>query len=445
MNALRSRVGQAIETAAKIHPRELQAVLLSFFFVLTLMASYSLLKPVRDAMSSNWTDAELSTLWTMTFFVSFAAVWLYGAACSRFRTSVIVPGIYLFFASSFTVFYSVLGAEAGTGLIAKAFYIWISVFSLFHVSVFWTYMADSYSGEQSLRLFAFIGSGSSIGAIVGPILALMLIGVMGHRNLLLLSALLLLFPVAIVLKMNHLRSTGLMDNGHGAANQAVSMGGSSLAGFSLFFKSRYLLGIGLFILLYVAINTFIYFQMKNLLVDVEPAVRVQIWAGVDLAVNSLSILMAWFGTSRLTARFGLAKTLALVPAIITVAMVGLALSPMIWFVVGLQIVRRAGNYGVTRPCREMLFTKLDRESRFKAKSVIDIAVYRGGDVLFAWAFTGLTQGLGLGMGAVSLVGAGVAAIWTVVALRLGRSFEDGPAEVEPGATLDLQASPQGGT
>ncbi|MEH6548838.1 MAG: MFS transporter [Pseudomonadales bacterium] len=441
MSRIRASLNNLVESTARIKPKELQAVLLSFSFVVTLMTSYSMLKPVRDAMSSNWTDSELSTLWTATFFVSLFAVWLYGAACSRIRTSRIVPGIYLLFAISFVVFYKVLDNTAEIGLAGKAFYVWISVFSLFHVSVFWTYMADTYSREQSLRLFAFIGSGSSIGAIAGPTMAIFLVGWVGEKNLLIISATLLIVPVVIVLRMNQLRNRGVVGNPEGNHNsQNTAIGGSSLAGFELFLKSRYLLGIGLFILLYVAINTFIYFELKNLMADVASADRVRFWAGIDLAVNVLSIVTAWFGTSRLTARFGLAKTLASVPAIIAIAMMFLALTPMLWVVVGMQILRRAGNYSITRPCREMLFTKLDRESRFKAKSVIDIAVYRGGDVMFAWIFTGLTQGLGLGLGAVALVGAAVAAVWAVVGLSLGKQFEaSAPAGQGPSAP-ELQGS-----
>lgn len=424
-----------LEKAAKINGKELWPVLLSFTFVLSLMASYSLLKPVRDSMSSNWSDTELSTLWTATFFISLFAVWLYGAACSRLRTTVIVPGVYLLFAASFVAFYTLLQDPEASDLAGKMFYVWISVFSLFHISVFWTYMADTYSRDQSLRLFALIGSGSSIGAIVGPAMALLLVDVTGPRALLLVCAGLLMLPVAIVLRINHLRSSGLLGaSGHDHAARAQPMGGGSLDGFKLFFNSRYLLGIGLFILLYVAISTFVYFQLKNLMADVDSASRVQVWAGIDLAVNVLAIVTAWFGTSRLTAKLGMPKTLALVPAAITLALLALAVMPMLGVVIALQVVRRAGNYSITRPCREMLFTRLDRESRFKAKNVIDVAVYRGGDVIFAWVFTGLTQGLGLGLGAVAGVGAVVAAIWTTLALYLGQRFENEEDALKPGDT-----------
>ena len=184
-----------------------------------------------------------------------------------------------------------------------------------------------------------------------------------------------------------------------------------------------LLGIGIFIVLYSGLSTFVYFAIKNILTDVDQDTRTQIWAGIDLAVNVLAVITAMFGTSRLAKRFGLSVTLSLVPAIIIVGMFVLALSPILWVVVGLQVVRRAGEYAITKPAREMLFTLVDREARFKAKSVIDVVVYRAGDIFWAWGFTGLTQVLGLGLGAIASIGGFIAILWTALALRLGRAVD----------------------
>ena len=162
----------------------------------------------------------------------------------------------------------------------------------------------------------------------------------------------------------------------------------------------------------------------------DPILRTQIWAGMDLAVNFLAIGTAMFATGRIATRFGLAVTLALVPVVIVAGLLVVAMAPMIWVVVGLQVVRRAGNYAITRPGREMLFTVVDRETRFKAKPFIDIVVYRGGDMVTAWAFTGLTQGLGLGLGVVAAIGAGIAAIWAALAIYLGRAYHQNHAEPE---------------
>ena len=205
------------------------------------------------------------------------------------------------------------------------------------------------------------------------------------------------------------------------------MSGNFWDGFTELLKpplfKNILLGIGIFIVLYSGLSTFVYFAIKNILTDIDQDTRTQIWAGIDLAVNVLAVFTAMFGTSRLAKRFGLSVTLALVPGIIILGMFILALSPILWVVVGLQVVRRAGEYAITKPAREMLFTLVDRESRFKAKSVIDVVVYRAGDIFWAWGFTGLTQVLGLGLGAIAAIGGFVAILWTALALRLGRAFD----------------------
>jgi AAA family ATP:ADP antiporter len=420
---------RTIRTAARIEPEELVGALLSFLFVLILMAAYYILRPIRDAMSSDWTDTELSTLFTGTFLFSVVAVAIYGLACSRVRFRRLVPGVYILFALSFLAFYVLSAAHQDPQWIRKAFYVWVSVFSLFHVSVFWSYMADVFNREQAQRLFGFIAAGASIGAILGPGLAVVLVGVLGPSRLVVLSAGLLVIPVFMVGYLESHRSRAETAAGVGGTGPAA-MGGNPFAGFSLFLKSPYLLAIGLFILLYTAISTFVYFEMKNLLGGLDEASRVRVWGGVDLAVNVLAIVTAMFGTSRLTTRFGLTATLAIVPVIIVAGMLALAISPMIGVVIALQIARRAGNYAVTRPGREMLFTVVDRETRFKAKSVIDIVVYRGGDAATAWAFTALTTVMGLGLGAVAAVGAGFAAVWVAVAVYLGRRYSKRSGEID---------------
>jgi AAA family ATP:ADP antiporter len=204
----------------------------------------------------------------------------------------------------------------------------------------------------------------------------------------------------------------------------------------LFFSNPYLLSIGLFIFLYTGISSFVYFELKNLLSDLTRSERTAVWAQMDLAVNILSISTGLFVTGRLVSKLGMPATIALVPIVICVGLLALAISPLLGVVIALQIVRRAGNYAVTRPAREMLFTRVDRETRFKAKPVIDIVAYRGGDMLMAWLFTGLTQGLGLGLAAVAAVGAGIAALWSLLGIYLGRWFERDDAESTVDATSD---------
>ena len=416
------------KTTAKIEAHELRAVLLSFAFVFTILASYYILRSIRDGLASEWDDVQLSTIWTFTFFISFLVVALYGFACSKIKFRYLVPGVYIFFALSFFSLYVLINVLPEIKLMGytiqtdQIFYVWVSVFSLLNISVFWSFMADIYSKQQATRLFGFIAAGSSLGAIFGPTISLLLATKIGSYNLILISASLLIIPVLIASVLEKIKTSDLGTQG---PNQGYDkpLGANILSGFKEFALNRLLLGIGIFIVLYTGISTFVYFELKNILVDYDQDLRTQIWAGMDLAVNVLAVVTAMFGTSRLATRFGLTVTLPLVPVIIITGLCIVALSPILWVVVGLQIIRRAGEYSITKPAREMLFTIVDRESRFKAKSVIDVVVYRAGDIFWAWAFTGLTQILGMSLAAIALVGAGIASMWSLLAFYLGRYFD----------------------
>ena len=412
-----------ITRISNIEASEAKAVLSSFLFVVVLMSAYYILRPVRDAMASDWTDAEVSWLWTLNFFISTAVVAVYGIAVSRFRFRILVPAMYAMFALSFVVFYLLASNSVDRTLIDKSFYVWVSVFSLFHISVFWSFMSDLFSKEQAGRLFSIIAAGASVGGLIGPSIPSFFSASLGTDNLMLIASLMLLIPIPIIFYLQSLKSSELGNQEPDIKNPTGAIGGNPFAGFKMFFSNPYLLAIGLFIFLYTGISSFVYFELKNLLSDLSRPERTAVWAQMDLAVNILSIATGLFATSRIVSRFGMPTTIALVPVMICIGLLILAVSPFLGAVVALQVIRRAGNYAVTRPAREMLFTRVDRETRFKAKPVIDIVAYRGGDMLMAWLFTGLTQGLGLGLAAVALVGAGIAALWSLVGIYLGRWFE----------------------
>jgi AAA family ATP:ADP antiporter len=413
---------RTLARACEIQPQETRATLASFLLVFFLMGSYYILRPVRDALASDWTDAEVSWLWTFTFFLSFIAVSLYGTAVSRIRFQRLVPSVYGLFAVSFILFYMGSQLLSERVLLDKAFYLWVSLFSLFHISVFWSFMADTFSKPQATRLFGFIGAGASAGGIAGPATASFMVGDFGTDALLLIASALIILTLPIIRWLQHLKLTDLHNDNIAADAANLAIGGSPMAGFSEFLNSRYLLAIGLFIFFYTAIGSFVYFELKNLLEIYDRETRSQIWANMDLAVNSLTILVAIFATGRMAKYLGLPFTLASIPVLIGAGMMILAAAPMVGVVVAVQIIRRAGNYAISRPAREILFTAVDRETRFKAKPVIDIVIYRGGDMLNAWAFTGLTQGLGLGLAAVAGVGAVIAALWALTGIYLGRQF-----------------------
>ena len=408
---------------SKIKEREIKAVIFSFLFVVVLMTAYYILRPVRDAMASDWTDAEVSLLWTLNFFISAGIVALYGAAVSKFRFRLLVPTMYGIFALSFVIFYFLGSISEDRILIDKAFYVWVSVFSLFHISIFWSFMSELFTKEQSGRLFGIIAAGASIGGLIGPTMTAFFSVSLGIDSLMLIGSMMLLIPIPIIFYLQLLKTTDLNNGTSDLPPTNQPIGGNPIAGFKMLFSNPYLISIALFIFLYTGISSFVYFELKNLLSDLSRPERSMIWAQMDLAVNVLSISMGLFITGRIVSRFGMSVTIALVPVIVCIGLLVLAISPLLGVVMILQIVRRAGNYGVTRPAREMLFTLVDRETRFKAKPVIDIVAYRGSDMLMAWLFTGLTQGLGLGLAAVAAIGAGIAALWSLVGIYLGRWFE----------------------
>ena len=420
---IRNIILNFLKTASKIKEREVKAVVFSFLFVVVLMSAYYILRPVRDAMASDWTDAEVSWLWTLNFFISTGIVALYGIMVSKFRFRLLVPVMYGIFAGSFIIFYVLGFIYEDRILIDKAFYVWVSVFSLFHISVFWSFMSELFSKEQSSRLFGIIAVGASVGGLIGPSITAFFSVSLGTDKLMLIASIMLLIPIPIIFYLQSLKTKELNNEVLSTPISNQSIGGNPLAGFKMFFSNPYLLSIGLFIFLYTGISSFVYFELKNLLSDFTRPERSVIWAQMDLAVNILAISTGLFATGRIVTKFGMPATIAMVPIMICIGLLVLAISPLLGVVMILQIVRRAGNYAVTRPAREMLFTLVNQETRFKAKPVIDIVAYRGGDMITAWLFTGLTQGLGLGLAAVAAIGAGIAGLWTLVGIYLGRWFE----------------------
>ena len=278
----------------------MKATLLSFVFIFLLMLAYNMLKPVRDALAPEWSDVELARLWTINFVFSTLAVSLYGFAISRFKLKNVIPGVYAFFGASFVLFYVGANALSDSALINKAFYVWLSLFSLFHVSVFWSLMADLFTKEQAPRLFAFIASGASIGTIAGASVTLILAERIGTLNLMLVAALIL---VAIIPLITILRSS--VSDAAAGSNQESSISGNPFAGFRQFIINPYLLGIAFFIFLYTFIGSFAYFEMKNLMADNSRDANAAIWAGINLTVNAFAIGTAMFATGRITKAVGL--------------------------------------------------------------------------------------------------------------------------------------------
>ena len=253
---------------------------------------------------------------------------------------------------------------------------------------------------------------------------------LGTSNLVLIASLLLLSAIPIVLFLNSTLKKTHEQGDHAHELQDKPIGGSLYSGFVEFATNKRLLGIGIFIFIFTGISAFVYFAQKNVLVGFDRDTRTQIWAGLDLAVNIMTFVVGIFLTNQLVKRFGVSTSLSIVPFLVMAGLLVIAGIPSVTMVVALQFIRKVGNYAVTRPSREMLFTTIDSDSRFKAKPVIDIVIYRGGDVFWAWAFAFLTGGLKLSLPTVMIIGGFIATVWGIIGLRLGRSFENDEERAE---------------
>jgi ATP:ADP antiporter, AAA family len=414
---------KAAKTLSQIESNELKATFVSAIFVFILMGSYYVLRPIRDSMASDWSDSEVSFLWNLNFVISAVLVAIIGFAVSRVRLRLVIPIVYSFFALSFVGFYIGIVQSDDRDFIDKFFYLWVSVFALFHVTMFWTLMADTFSKAQSKRLFAVIFAGGSAGTLVGPSIPTLFAGIAGLETLMLIASIALVSVVPLVFYLYRLKETELGNRDLQADKSTLIMGGKWWQGFGSFATSPYLLAIGAFILLYVFIGSFVYFEQKNLLEDFTRVERAQILGSIDWLVNLLTFGMALFLTGRMVQNLGMPSALSLMPFLVCAALLILAFAPILTVLLALQVFRRGGNYGLTRPAREMLYTQVSREDRFKAKPVVDIVVYRGGDAISSDVFAWLSEGIGLGLAAIAAVGAGLAALWGGAGVFLGKMFD----------------------
>ncbi|MDB5823456.1 MAG: transporter [Herminiimonas sp.] len=433
------RLLQRVVTA---RPEEIKAMLCGFAWFFCLLSGYYLLRPLRDAMGLVGGAGHLQWLFTATFFSMLALVPVFGFVSSRWPPRRFVPLIYRFFALNILGFGWLFASGSQSVLLAGVFFVWISVFNLFAVSIFWSVLADHFNSEQGRRLFGFVAAGGTAGALVGPALAALLAVKAGIAALAVLSAVLLELAVHCYRGLDR----NAPDNGHGKwqAGEPGGRGGGDdggktspggtgnegriaggiFAGIQLIVRDRYLLAIVGYLLLHSLASTFLYFEQGRLVAGTlkDTATRTQLFAVTDFAVSGMTLLLQLFVTGRFLRRFGVVAALLLLPLASLLAYGAIALWPVLAVLVVAQSVRRALDYAIARPGREVLFTVVSREAKYKAKSVIETVIFRGGDAATGWLFAGLAAA-GIGFGAMTLASLPLVAGWSALALWLAREQE----------------------
>jgi AAA family ATP:ADP antiporter len=382
----------------RAQPGEAPALGWSFAYFFLMLCSYYLLRPVRDTVGVALEREELQRLFTVTFFVMLVLVPVFGWLSAKLPRARLLPVVYGFFSLNLLAF--------SFSLPPALFFVWLSVFNLFVVSVFWSFMADLYEPAQAARLYGTISAGGSCGAIAGPLIAAE--SPLQASGLLVLAAVLLAAAVVCIAMLSrwarrHPRA--------GDPPPERPLGGSIVAGVRAALSSPFLLAICGYLFCYTVLSTALYFQQVTIVREAlpDPQEQTRFFARVDLAVNSLTLIVQLLAFSRLAALLGPTGLLVIMPLVSIAGFLWLGATPTLMALVVFGVTRRVGEFAISKPAREALFTIVPREERYKAKNFIDTVIYRGGDTIAAWYLASVP----------ALVAAGIAAVWAALGAFLG--------------------------
>ncbi|RFQ02957.1 MFS transporter [Pseudomonas sp. TE3-3-F2023] len=416
MAAWRRRLDQGLN----IQPGEWPAVTAGLLLFYLLFTGYFMLRPVRETMGVAGGVDNLQWLFTGTFIATLACLPLFGWLASKVPRRRILPWTYGIFASNLLLFAVLFARNPDASWTARAFYIWLSVFNLLSISLAWSVLADLFSTAQGKRLFGLLAAGASLGGLSGPIMGTLLVAPLGHAGLLVLAAAFLLGSIGATLYLQRWRTRHPLP---AQAERADSrpLGGNPFAGATAVLRSPYLLGIALFVVLLASVSTFLYFEQARIVSETftDRTRQTQVFGLIDTVVQALAILTQVFLTGRLARRMGVGVLLVAVPLVMAAGFMWLALAPVFAVFVVVMVVRRAGEYALVRPGREMLFTVLPAEDKYKAKNFIDTVVYRGGDALSGWLKRVLDV-MGEHPQLAMLIGTLIALGWAMTGAWLGR-------------------------
>jgi AAA family ATP:ADP antiporter len=400
---------------------EAAAATAGFLFFFLLFASYFMLRPVRETFGIAGGIDNLPWLYVGTFLGALAVVPAYGWLTARVPRARLVPVTYLFSAAVMFGFAAQLAADPDNVWTGRAFYIWVSTFNMFVISIAWSLMGDVFSPDQARRLFGRIAAGASLGGLAGPLLSGLLVERVGHAGLLTISTTLLLATLGCARYLLRWQARHANDIYAGAADRPLE--GGIWAGLTVILRSRHLLAICAFVVLLTMVSTFLYFEQARLVKATFPdkVEQTQVFAGIDAAVQATTIIIQLFVTGVIARRLGLAALLGIVPALCVLGFGALAMVATFPVLAAAMFFRRVGEYALIRPGREMLFTTLGAEVRYKTKNAVDTVVYRGGDMISAWLNTAIVA-VG-SSGAAAVAGAVMAALWAATGLAIGRKYD----------------------
>lgn len=414
-----------VTRALGVRPGEVVAVTWSFFYFFSLLAAYYVLRSVREAMAIVSGVENIPWLYTGTFTVMLLATPVFGWIVSRYPRRTFLPWVYYFFIANVLLFFAAFSRleeqQQSIVWIARAFYVWLSVFNLFVVAVFWSFMVDIWSREQSRRLFGLISAGGSTGALLGPLFTSVVVVPIGFENLLLVSASLLVIAVWCIHRLRRWSLEQGSDDGGEARVPSGPLGGSALAGIRLVLTTPYLAAIACAMICanFLGAAMYIYLAEQVSLHFPDTDQQTRAFAMIDAASNALSFIGQLLIVKLAVQRFGVGLTLAVLPLISIAGFALLAINPAFAVMAAFQVVRRGLAYGLTRPATDMLYAAVSREAKYKAKNFIDTAVWRGGDLISVWTVRLLS---GIGLSGVSLICIPVAAVWSGLALWIGREY-----------------------
>jgi ATP:ADP antiporter, AAA family len=408
------------------NPQERRLVITGFMLLFCVLGGYFAVRPVRETIGTIIGRGATQDLWIFTAIFALIIVPLYGWLVAHIRRSILMPLIYGFMAAGFIATAIVFQTHSEGAAFAKVFYVWISVMNIMLVSVFWSFMLEVVSSDQAKRLFGPIFAGGTAGAFFGPFITSRIVLEVGNVGVLYLGA--AMFAIAVVLQrlliVEWRRMSPTAEETTGVSDRDRALGGNPFAGFLLVFRSPYLTGIALFIVGISAINTFLYFEQLQLVEEQfeEIAKRTQVFANLDAIVQGLVIVTQLFLTGFIATRFGVTALLVIVPVVMVFGLSVYAVSGTFIVMAVAMVVRRWGEYALIRPGREMLFSKVDKESKYKAKNLCDVAVYRVADAGFA-KLTKLLDTLNMSGAAQAMFAAGIAVLWAFNGYWLGRKHD----------------------